>query len=173
LIDQFLNPKPNQRTDEYGGSDTKRMRFAVEVAEAVSKKISPDRVGFRLSPHNPFNDLADKYDGQDEFYAELSAKLSNLGLVYLHLISGNPATANATKLIRENFKSGALILNGGYQLERAETDLQSKAADLISYGMPFISNPQLPLKLKEGAPLVPADINTFYTPGEKGYTDYV
>ena len=167
----LMTYRPNQRTDEYGGSPENRLRFALEVATAVAAKISPERVGFRVSPYNSFNDLQEVYEGQDEVYANLAAKLQNLGLVYLHSIAP-PASANAVKLMRENFK-GALILNGGYEVNRAEADLTKKAADLISFGRPFISNPNLPQKLKDGSELVPADPNAFYTPDAKGYTDYV
>lgn len=163
--------RSNQRTDDYGGSSDSRLRFALEVTAAVSERISPSRVGFRVSPYNSFNDLQDTYEGQDQVYATLAARLSGLGIAYLHSICP-PASANAVKLMRENFK-GALMLNGGYEAKRAEVDLSSGLADLISFGRPFISNPNLPAKLKEGATLVPADPNMFYTADEKGYTDYV
>ena len=100
----------------------------------------------------------------------MAAKLQKLGLVYLHSIAP-PASANAVKLMRENFK-GTLILNGGYEINRAEADLGKKAADLIAFGRPFISNPNLPQKLKDGSALVAADPNLFYTHDAKGYTDY-
>ena len=137
----------------------------------MTARISPERVGFRVSPYNGFNDLQETYDGQDQVYAELAAKLSGLGITYLHAIC-NPASVKAIKLMRENFK-GALMLNGGYDAKRAEADLSSGLADLISFGRPFISNPSLPAKLKEGSALVPADPNAFYSADEKGYTDYV
>lgn len=171
LIDQFLNPASNQRKDEYGGSPLNRMRFALEVTQAVSAKITPLRVGFRVSPHNSFNGLEADFTGVDEFYGQLSSELQKVGIVYLHSISP-PAAANAVKLMRKNF-SNSIILNGGYETKRAESDLQGGFADLIAFGRPFISNPNLVKKLQDGAPLATADPQLFYTPGEKGYTDYV
>lgn len=171
LIDQFANPGSNQRKDEYGGSAINRMRFALEVTKAVTDKISPSRVGFRVSPHNSFNGLEAAFSGVDEFYGDLAKELNSIGIIYLHSICP-PASANAVKLMRGNFKN-SLILNGGYEINRAEADLKSNVADLISFGRPFISNPNLAKKLLDGATLNSADPNTFYTPDEKGFTDYV
>lgn len=177
LLEQFLNPKSNQRNDQYGGSPKNRMRFVLEVAQAVSSRIGADRVGVRLSPYGAFNDVSSTFPGIDEFYGILATEFSKIGLGYLHMLDhssmGTPAVPTTVKeLIRKNFK-GTVILAGGYDAERAESDLERGAGDLIAFGKPFISNPDLPKKLAEKIPLTAMDFNTFYTPGEKGYTDYV
>lgn len=175
LIEQFLNPKPNKRTDNYGGSDENRMRFALEIAAETVKKIGGGRLGIRVSPYGVFNDTG-AFEGVDTFYGKLAKKLSELGLAYIHVVDhssmGAPSVSpEVKKLIRENFK-GTYILSGGYDAVRAETDLQKKAGDLVAFGRPFISNPTLVEKMKTETPLTPADDSKFYTPGPEGYTDY-
>jgi len=175
LIEQFLNPAANRRNDEYGGSPEGRMRFALEVAQAVTKQIGGDRTGIRLSPYGAFNDTG-AFEGVDSFYGELAKKLSAIGLVYIHVVDhssmGAPTVSpEVTKLIRENFK-GAQILSGGYDAERAERDLKEGRGELVAFGRSFISNPDLIEKFRTGAALRPADSSTFYTPGAQGYTDY-
>ncbi len=175
LIEQFLNPAANKRTDSYGGSAENRMRFVLEIAKGVTEKIGGDRVGIRISPYGVFNDTG-AFDGIDEFYASLSQKLSAVGLVYIHVVDheamGAPAVSpKVKKLIRDNFK-GTYILSGGYSLEKAEHDLLEKSGDLVAFGRAFISNPNLPQKLREKLPLTEADASKFYTPGPEGYTDY-
>jgi N-ethylmaleimide reductase len=175
LIEQFLNPSANHRTDSYGGSAEGRMRFALEVAQAVVNKIGGDRTGIRLSPYGVFNDTG-AFEGVDQFYGELAKKLSALGLAYIHVVDhsamGAPAVSPEVKrLIRENFK-GTYILSGGFDAEKAEHDLVENKGDLVAFGRPFISNPDLVEKMRTHATLKPADPNTFYTPGPQGYTDY-
>ncbi|MEO1435267.1 MAG: alkene reductase [Bacteroidota bacterium] len=175
LIDQFFHPNTNQRTDEYGGSHENRIRFALEVAEAVSEAIGKERVGIRLSPYGVFNSIA-IYDELDATYALLSQKLSALGLTYIHLVDHSPmgapeVPASIKATIRENFKQ-SLILSGGYDAERAEADVQAGKADLIAFGRPFISNPDLVERFKAGAELAQPNPELFYTPGAEGYTDY-
>jgi N-ethylmaleimide reductase len=175
LLEQFLNPNVNKRTDSYGSSAENRMRFVLEIAKAVSEKIGADRVGIRISPYGAFNDTG-AFEGVDDFYAQLAHKLSDLGLVYIHIVDhssmGAPAvSAEVKRLVRANFK-GQIILSGGYDVTRAEHDISEGRGDLIAFGRPFISNPNLVEKLKTGAPLKDADPSTFYTPGPKGYTDY-
>lgn len=179
LIDQFINPVTNKRDDAFGGNPDNRNRFAIDVATAVVEAIGAERTGIRLSPHGVFNDMAD-FDGMTEQYADLATALGNLGLAYIHLVDhsamGAPQPSPATiEAIRNNFRaagSGAIILSGGYDRERAETDLQSGAADLIAFGRPYISNPDLVEMMRNGATLTDPDDSTFYTPGEAGYTDY-
>ncbi|MCY7350156.1 MAG: alkene reductase [Cytophagaceae bacterium] len=174
LIEQFLRPTTNQRTDEYGGSVENRARFALEATEAVSKAIGVEKTGIRLSPYGVFNDMP--YDpAYDEAYAYLAEHL-NGKVVYIHLVDhtsmGAPAVEEKIiEVIREKFK-GTLILSGGYDKARAEEALQSGKADLIAIGRPFLANPDLVERLKTDAPLNAPDFTTFYTPGEKGYTDY-
>ncbi|MEK6624721.1 MAG: alkene reductase [Bdellovibrionota bacterium] len=173
LIDQFLNPASNKRQDEYGGSSENRMRFAIEVATAVASAIVPKHVGMRLSPYGAFNDM-ESYEGLEDFFGQLAKKLSNLGLVYLHCVDhhsmGGPEVKPSVKaLLRKEFKQ-ALILSGGYNADKAEHDLMEGRADLIAFGRPFISNPNFVEKIRTGAPLLPANPATFYTPGELGYT---
>ncbi len=175
LIEQFINPTANQRTDLYGGSPENRIRFAVEVAQKIVNAIGADRVGIRVSPYGASNGMLE-YDDIDSTYALLAEKLSKLNLVYMHIVDhssmGAPLVPPSVKaLIRENF-NGTVILAGGYDLEKAERDLQDKKGDLIAMGRFFISNPNLVDKFKKHAELTKADQNTFYTPGEKGYTDY-
>lgn len=175
LLEQFLNPLSNQRTDAYGGSAENRNRFVVEVARAVAEAIGGDRVGIRVSPYGASNGLG-AFEGVDEQYAQLAEALSAIGLVYLHVVDhsalGAPEVPASVKaLLRERFK-GTLILAGGYDAERAEADLEAGKADLIAIGRPFISNPTLVEKLRTGAPLTPPNPATFYTPGDEGYLDY-
>ncbi len=174
LLEQFLNPNSNKRTDAYGKTAEGRMKFVLDVAADVAKKIGGDRVGVRVSPYGVFNDTG-AFDGVDEFYGELSRKLSALNLAYIHVVDhsamGAPAVSPEVKrLIRENFK-GRYILSGGYDGDRAERDLTEKKGDLVAFGRPFISNPDLVEKLKSGAVLKQPDQSTFYTPGPKGYTE--
>ena len=179
LINQFLDPVANCRNDNYGGDKAGRIRFALEVATEVIAAIGTARVGIRLSPYGVFNDMSGAYDGIPEQYSELSASLGQLGLAYLHLVDhssmGAPKPEPATvQIMCHKFRAagGRIILSGGYDRDRAESDLQSGAADLIAFGRPFIANPNLVECLKAGAPLATPDMTTFYTPGPKGYTDY-
>jgi len=175
LIEQFISPNTNQRTDEYGGSVENRSRFLLEAAEAAGKAIGFDKVGVRLSPYGVFNDIH-PYPETDETYRYLAEKLNALGIVYLHLVDhaamGAPAVpAHIVEDIRTRF-TGTLILSGGYDAERAEAALESGQADLVAFGRPVIANPDFAERLQSGAEMNQPDFNTFYTPGEKGYTDY-
>lgn len=175
LIEQFLNTASNQRTDRWGGSIENRARFAIEVATAVSQRIGAKQTGIRLSPYGVFNDMV--ADAETEaLYLHLAAELSKLELAYIHLVdhssAGAPEVPAAIKAsIRERFH-GAIILSGGYDRRRADTDLAANRGDLIAYGKPLIANPDLVQRLKEEIALNPVDPDTFYTPGAKGYTDY-
>lgn len=175
LIDQFLNTTSNQRTDQWGGSLPNRIRFAVEVAKRCAAKIGADRVGMRISPYGAFNAMvADP--AMDDLFESLAKELSGLNLLYIHVVDhssmGAPeVSANIKAKIRKAFK-GTYILSGGYDRARAEADLQQKLGDLVAFGRPFLSNPNLVNKLREGRELTAPDFSTFYTPGAKGYTDY-
>lgn len=180
LIDQFLNPASNRRSDAYGGDGARRNRFALEVARAAADAIGPGRVGIRLSPYGVFNDMGGAFEGLEAQYGALGAEFGGLGLAYVHLVDhssmGAPKPeASTVRLIAANFRDTggrAVILSGGYDRERAEADLESGAADLVAFGRPFLANPDLVERLRAGAPLNAADPATFYTPGAAGYTDY-
>ncbi len=172
LINQFLNTASNRRKDDWGGGIENRIRFAVEIGRQVSAKIGRERLGMRLSPYGVFNDMEIDPTMEDTF-ERLAVELDRIGLVYLHLVDhssmGAPEVKPSIKRkIRAAFH-GTLILSGGYDLSRAEADLLANKGDLIAFGRPFISNPNLVTKFKDGLPLLPADQATFYSPGEKGY----
>ncbi len=175
LIDQFLNTASNQRNDQWGGSIGNRIRFAVEVAKAAVAAIGADKIGMRISPYGAFNGMTADAE-MDSLYERLIAELNTIGLVYIHVVDhssmGAPEVSPALKAkLRENF-NGAYILSGGYDVARANADLDAQRGDLVAFGRPFISNPDLVQKLQNGTPLTAPDMNTFYTPGATGYTDY-
>ena len=176
LLEQFLSPVSNTRTDKYGGSIENRCRFVLDVAAAVVEAIGKEKTGIRLSPYGVANDMP-HYPEIDETYTYLAEELNKLGLVYLHLVDhsamGAPEVPSEIKgIIRTRFKN-MLILSGGYDKERAEADIESGRADLIAFGRPFINNPDLVARLKNDWPLSETlTMDLFYTPGEKGYTDY-
>ncbi|MCX5743420.1 MAG: alkene reductase [Proteobacteria bacterium] len=170
LIEQFLNTAANQRTDAYGGSVAGRIRFAVEVAEAVAKAIGADRVGMRLSPYGVNGGLvADPETAA--VYTALAHQLARIGLVYVHVVDHAAIGAELKATIRATF-TGAYILSGGYDGARAEADLTANHGDLVAFGRPFLANPHLVAKLRDHRELLVADRTTFFTPGEKGYLDY-
>ncbi len=175
LIEQFLNTASNQRTDQYGGSVANRIRFAVEVAEAVAKAIGGDRVGMRVSPYGLNGGMVSDPE-TDAVYTALAKELSRIGLAYIHVVDhaamGAPPVPPAIKAeLRASF-AGAYILSGGYDLEKASADLAANKGDLVAFGRPFIANPDLVTKLKTGAPLAQADHTLFFSPGDKGYIDW-
>lgn len=166
---QFLNPAANQRDDQYGGSAENRNRFVLELAAAMTAAIGRNKVGIRLSPFNPFNGLSPATD-EAEQYKLLVKGLKEIGVVYVHLLTF-AMTPELTDELHAIF-GGTFILNGGYTAGRAEADLSSNRAELISFGGPFISNPDLVERFEADAELVAPDQATFYTPGPQGYTDY-
>ncbi|NLR93362.1 alkene reductase [Flammeovirga agarivorans] len=175
LINQFLSPLSNQRTDSYGGSAENRNRFAIEVAQAVIDAIGADKVGVRISPYGVFNDLA-PFEGIDEQYLSLVDAFNNLGVVYLHLVDHSGMGAPEVPVsIKEKLKeafNNTFIASGGLDRKKAIDILEADQGDLVAFGRPFISNPDLVHRLKDDLELTPPDFDTFYTPGEKGYTDY-
>lgn len=175
LLEQFIRPNSNTRTDRYGGGIENRARFVLEVAAATIAAIGADKVGIRLSPFGVFNDMP-LYPEMAADYAYLAGKLNDLGLVYIHLVDhssqGAPIVPDSMKAtFRKTFKR-SLILSGGYDLARAESDLAARKADLIAFGKAFLANPDLVERWKAQAALNAFDASTFYTPGAKGYTDY-
>lgn len=175
LIEQFINPATNQRSDEYGGSIENRSRFLLEIVKGAGEAIGFDKVGVRVSPYGVFNGI-EPYDSVEETNQYIASQLNTLGAVYVHIVNhtsmGAPAVPQSViDKIRNAFK-GTLILSGGYDVARANADLASGAANLVAFGRSYISNPDLVTRLESGAELAAPDFNTFYTADEKGYTDY-
>lgn len=175
LLEQFLNPHANQRTDGYGGSAENRNRFTIEVAEAVITTIGADKVGIRISPDGAFNSCT-PFEGSVEQYSLLITKLNELGLAYLHLVNheamGAPKVNPAfLAFAKENFHQ-TIILSGGFDAETAENAVENTENIIAAFGRPYLANPDLPYRLENRLPLNQPDYNTFYLPGEKGYTDY-
>ena len=175
LLEQFIRPNTNQRIDGYGGTIENRARFVLEVAEAVIAAIGKDMVGIRLSPYGVFNDMP-LYDAMETDYTYLAQQLNARGLVYIHLVDhssmGAPPVPDTMKATFRKIFKRTLILSGGYDAERAERDLVELKCDLIAVGRPFLANPDLLTRWKTGATMNAPDMDTFYTPGPKGYTDY-
>jgi len=174
LLEQFIRPNTNQRTDGYGDPIENRARFVLETAEAVTGAIGKDRVGIRLSPFGVFNDMP-LYEGMEADYTCLARELDARGLLYVHLVDhssmGAPTVPDAIKATFRRLFKRTLILSGGYDAGRAESDLAAGRCDLIAVGRPFLANPDLVARWKTGAALNRPDARTFYTPGPKGYTD--
>jgi N-ethylmaleimide reductase len=176
LLEQFLSPRTNKRTDEYGGNVKNRTRFLLETVREISDYIGRDKVGVRVSPYGTFNDMT-HYPEIDETYMHLAQELNKIGIVYLHLFDQglfeSPQVPVALKqTIRETF-TNTILYTGGYDLARAHGELTEGLADLVGFGRPFINNPDLVDRFRKNYPINPIlDFSTFYTPGEKGYTDY-
>ena len=176
LLEQFLSPFSNVRTDEYGGNIENRARFVLEVAAGVAEAIGADRLGIRLSPYGVASDMP-HYPEIDATYAYLAEGLNKIGIAYIHVVDhsalGAPAVPLAIKqTIREKFKH-TVILAGGYDLQRAEADLESGLGDLIAFGRPFINNPDLVNRLENNHPLsTDLKMDLFYSAAEEGYCDY-
>ena len=175
LLEQFFRPTSNQRTDRYGGSIENRSRFVLEVADAVIAVIGKDKLGIRLSPFGIFNDQP-LYPAMESDYTYLAGQLNARGLVYIHLVNhssmGAPPVPDSVRAMLRGLSHCALILSGGYDLQRAESDLAADKGDLIAVARLLLANPDLLARWKQGAALNAPDPNTFYTPGPKGYTDY-
>ena len=177
LIDTFLQSKTNHRTDQYGGSVENRYRFLKEVVQAVTSVWPANRVGVRLSPNGAFNDMGSP-DFREQF-TFVASKLDHFGLAYLHVMDGlafgfhNLGEPMTLAEFRKVFH-GPLIGNCGYTQEAAEKAICQGHADLIAFGRPFISNPDLVERFKNGWPLAElAPMSDWYLPtGAKGYTDY-
>ncbi|MBB3809146.1 alkene reductase [Pseudochelatococcus contaminans] len=183
LLDQFLRSGSNHRTDEYGGSIENRLRFPLAVTRAIVETIGGNRTGIRISPVTPANDASDP-DPQPLFEAYVR-ELAKLDLAYVHVIEGatggdrdyrqgsEPFDYAALKAAyRDAGGKGAWILNNGYTLELAQAAVEEGRADLVAFGKPFIANPDLVRRFREGAPLNEIIPDTLYGGGEHGYTDY-
>lgn len=176
LLEQFLSPFSNVRTDEYGGGIEQRAKFVLETAQAVADAIGKEKVGIRISPYGVASDMA-HYPEIDATYSYLAEKLNEIGLAYIHVVDhsamGAPAVPDSIKAeIRAKFKN-TLILAGGYDKAKAELHLQEGRADIVAIGRPLINNPDLVNRFKNDYPLnAELDMNTFYSADAKGYTDY-
>ena len=175
LIEQFLRDSINDRRDEYGGSIENRARLLVEVMQAVASGIGAGRTGLRLSPVTPANDAAQDSNAQ-ALFEHAVVQLAPLRLAFVEVVEG--ATAGARDFapfdypaLRSKF-NGAWMVNNGYQRQTAVEAVASGAADLVAFGRPFISNPDLVRRLREDAPLDALDASTLYGGGARGYTDY-
>jgi N-ethylmaleimide reductase len=175
LLEQFLSPDTNRRTDAWGGSVEKRIGFVVEVARQVAAAIGGEKVGLRLSPHGVNAGMV-AYPEIDETYRKLVAALVATGIQYLHLVDHSamgapPVPAELKQALRKAWPR-TFILAGGFDRASAEAALREGRADLVAFGRPFLANPDLVTRLEKRLPLSAPDSGTFYTPGSKGYTDY-
>jgi N-ethylmaleimide reductase len=168
LVKQFLNPHSNRRTDEYGGSVENRSRFLLEIATGIAQAIGKEKVGVRLSPYSTFNETP-LHDEIDSTYDYISKKLNELDIAYLHIVTmATPEVLFNT--IRNNFKN-TIIVAGDYNAEKAEQAIES-GADLVAFGRPFISNPDLVDRLQKKLPYNQLKFDLFYSNGSEGYVDY-
>lgn len=176
LLEEFLSPISNIRTDNYGGSIENRCRFVIEVVTAVATAVGKENTGIRLSPYGIASDMP-HYPEIEATYDYLSKQMNALGIAHIHLVDhsalGAPAVPEAIKkLVRTNFKN-SIILCGGYTKESADADIENGKADLIAFGRPFINNPDLVERMKNNLPLADnLNMDLFYSADEKGYTDY-
>ena len=176
LIDEFLQSRTNKRTDKYGGTIEKRYQFLKEIVEAILTVWPANRVGVRLSPNGVYNDMGS--DDYRETFTYVAKSLNEYGLAYLHVMNGlafgfhEKGEPMTLKEFREVFK-GPIMGNCGYDKESAEKDIANGDADLIAFGRPFISNPDLPERFANDWPLNPmADMSAWYSHEKEGYTDY-
>ena len=173
LLDQFLRDGTNKRTDQYGGSIENRARLLLEVTEKVVAIAGADKVGVRISPLNPFNDIADS--NPQALFNHVAEALSRFGLAYLHVVEGGMGGEKLPPFdfiaLRERF-DGPYMANLGYTKSRANAAIAAGNVDLVAFGVPFIANPDLVERFAKDAPLNQADPKSFYGGSEKGYTDY-
>ncbi|KFN48698.1 alkene reductase [Arenimonas composti] len=170
LLNQFLNPRSNRRDDAYGGSADNRRRYLLEVVDATIAAVGAERVGVRLSPFNGYNDLEAGFDGERGEFLDTVAALAARDIGYLHL-GGGTVAGELLDAVRARFP-GLLIVNGGYDAAKAEDVLARGVADIVAFGAPFVANPDLPTRLRAGAPLAALDPATLYSADAKGYTDW-
>ncbi|HSH87103.1 MAG TPA: alkene reductase [Methylophilus sp.] len=174
LLDQFLRDGSNHREDAYGGSIENRTRLLLEVVQAVVETIGADKVGVRISPVNPFNDMKDSQPQHTFNY--VAQALNQFGLAYLHAVEGGIHGGGESEpfdfeALRKLFNNG-YIANLGYDKARGNAVIASRHADAVAYGVPFIANPDLVSRYAKDAPLNEADSSSFYGGTDKGYTDY-
>jgi N-ethylmaleimide reductase len=167
LVDQFLRDGVNQRHDSYGGAAENRARFLLQVTEAVAKEVGADRTGVRLSPSNPYNDMADS--NPLVTFSTAMRLLSELHLAWVHCAAS--PDSDLIRRLRDAY-GRPLILNGGFTAEQADDAIRAELACAVSFGVLYIANPDLVERIATGAELAAPDPSTFYGGGEKGYTDY-
>lgn len=176
LIDQFIQNGTNKREDEYGGSIENRCRFALEVVEAVASVWPDYRVGIRLSPSGIGFGISD--DDPVSVFSYLINELNHFRLAFLHLNEPSLPVDHLPHYLKKvtpyyrNIYQGTLVSCGGYTAQTAKEAIDNRITDLVAFGKPFISNPDLVYRLEQGIPLTPWDTSTFYSSGEEGYTDY-
>jgi N-ethylmaleimide reductase len=177
LLEQFLSPHVNQRTDNYGGSIENRARFVLEVAQEISNAIGKEKTAIRLSPFGVFNDIQNDHTLTDALYGHLAEELNKIGVVYVHVTDQSAGNKEDVKdlisgSIRNKF-TNTIILSGGYTLESAEEAINGDLGDLVSFGRPFLTNPDLVTRFRKNLPLnITLDASTLYSADAKGYTDY-
>lgn len=176
LVEQFINAGINDRDDQYGGGTIGgRLRFVLEVVDAVVAQVGPDRVGVRISPFNRIFDMP-AFEGEEETWIALAHELSKRSLAYVHISNRDALIANEEgKVFLMRFReayAGTLILAGSYTKEAAQQDVREGLTDLVAFGRPFISNPDLVERLKNDWPMTTPDPSTFYGGDNVGYTDY-
>ncbi len=180
LVHQFFSDRANVRTDGYGGAPKNRIRFAVEIAEAIAAEVGPERTAIRISPLAAYQDAP--VSDPSDVYPLLLAELDRLDIAYVHCVEGEPVGLNTGKgapdrefdfpAARRLFR-GAWIANNAYEPDRAARTIAAGNADMVSFGRKFIANPDLPMRVKLGAPLNSVDNLTAYGgEAERGYTDY-
>ncbi len=169
LINQFLNSASNRRDDEFGGDIEGRIAFPVMILSALATAIGGDRVGFRISPGNPYNGM-DSADPEPQFAAFVAAA-NALGLAYVHVIDMALDAFDTLAMVRRNW-SGPIITNNNLKVEGAAALLNDGKAEAVSFGRAFIANPDLPERIRQRAELTKPDYAHLYTGEEKGYTDY-
>ena len=170
LIDQFIRDGTNQRNDDYGGSTENRCRFLLEIIDSIKSRLPNINIGIRISPEDSTNDM---YDSNPmETFSYLASKLTECNILYLHVREKKEnGIPNLYKNIREKYH-GYYISNGRFDFQNAERAIANGEADLLSYGLPFISNPDLVSRLKYNQPFNNIDYSTLYTSGPRGYVDY-
>ena len=172
LLEQFLNPDVNTRTDEYGGSIENRIQFVVDVTRAVVNAIGKDKVGIRLSPFSNLGDLASyPEDEVQQTYVSLASELEKIEIAYIHIAVNAEIPEKTFQALREAY-SGTIILCNGLTPETGEKALHDGFADLVAFGKSFLANPDLVTRIEKDAPLNEVDFETLYGIDEKGYTDY-